>query len=116
MYSAGIPPTWRPTGIHTPSLASTTGAGVDTRFVGGGRCWYVTGAVVTVGVLVEPAGWVPTAPAVPCTSMRSGRPPVGGGLFVYHHRSTVFTMPLPPWSRSHSTERTDSESVPGSRR
>src|SRR5882762_9264979 len=49
------------------------------------------------------------------TLIARGRPPVGGGLFVYHHRSTVLTMPLAPLSRSHSTLRTPRESVPGAR-
>ena len=115
MYSAGSPPTWRPTGIHTPSLGSTTGAGVGTRPVGGGRCSGCAGAVVTVAPFV--VGSVPsTEPDVPCTSMRSGRPPVGGGLFVYHQRSIVLTNPFPPWSRNHSTDLTATESVPGRRR
>ena len=52
---------------------------------------------------------------VPCTWILSGLPPVGGGLFVYHQRSMVFTMPLPPLSRIHSTLRTERESLLGLR-
>ncbi len=84
------------------------GAGVGTRCVGGGR-WIGCGMVVTVGALVDDV----TSPPVPCTRISSGSPPTTGGLLVYHHRSIVFTMPFPPWSRTHSTLRTPSESVPG---
>ena len=48
-----------------------------------------------------------------CVLIASGRPPVGGGLFVYHHRSIVLTIPLPPLSRIHSTVRTEMVSLPG---
>ena len=48
-----------------------------------------------------------------CVLIAAGLPPVGGGLFVYHHRSMVFTMPLPPLSRIHSTVRTEMVSLPG---
>ncbi len=43
----------------------------------------------------------------------SGRPPTGGGWLVYHQCSIRFTMPPPPWSRTHSTLRADHGSVPG---
>ena len=69
------------------------------------------GAAMT-GTYQGMTGW-PTPGAVPRTSILSGLPPAGGGLLVYHHRSTVLTMPLPPWSRTHSTVRIPRESVPG---
>ena len=77
-----------------------------TRAVGGGRCWisgYVTGVV----------DLPPFSTTVFCVLIASGVPPVGGGLFVYHHRSMVFTIPLPPLSRIHSTVRTEMVSLPG---
>jgi hypothetical protein len=38
---------------------------------------------------------------------------VGGACRVYHQFSTPSTSPLPPWSRSHSTDRTLNDASPG---
>src|SRR3954471_3074199 len=106
----------RPVAAHTPSFCSTCAAGVGTRLtVGALRCWMGTGDAM-IGTYHEGNVYAPSAlPFVPAISILSGRPPSGGGLFVYHHRSMVLTMPFPPLSRIHSTVRIESESLPGAR-
>ena len=110
VYTAGMPADQAPVGMPHALVVLDLGRGRGDACVGGGRCWIGCGMVVDRrDVLVDDV----TSPPVPCTRSASGSPPVGGGLFVYHQRSIVFTMPLPPWSRTHSTVRTPSESVPG---
>ena len=55
------------------------------------------------------------APVRTSGSPFSGTPPLGGAFFVYHHRSTEFTIGPKPCSRIHSTVRAPIASVPGAR-
>ena len=93
------PPTRRPVGCHTPSFCSTIGRGG-----GDARAWAAraAGSAGSVGGGALVLGGRVGDGVLHLDRARACRRS-GGGLFVYHQRSIVFTMPLPPWSRTHST-------------
>jgi hypothetical protein len=115
VYTAGVPSTVRPVGLHSPS----PGSGVSTNgfiFSGGG----VFGSSVSFTEPTSSArslGMRPTA--ADCTACDFGSlssvPPTFGWFFVYHQRSTELTIGLKPCSRIHSTVRAPIASVPGAR-